>query len=209
MALGLHQLTHLKLLSRTVTAGYLKRQLTFAHDTKGHLKSALVSLVRSYGVKAQKSLAEIAADMGLAQKECEVVLEKLIDLRLVRHVTNLYEVAHDFLAREISAKLVDSEEQEFKRLRELLSSKAATFTTTRSLLSVEELLMLFKHKDRVLPSDGELKLILASWAGEGGPGLYSLVGAPPSRLVELIRVEESGDDIEPEDRAMLALRVAR
>jgi energy-coupling factor transporter ATP-binding protein EcfA2 len=188
-----------------VTAGYLKRQLAFAHDTKGYLKSALVSLVRSYGVKAQKSLAEIATDMGLVQKECEVVLEKLIDLRLVRHVTNLYEVAHDFLAREISAKLVDSEEQEFKRLRELLSSKAATFTTTRSLLSVEELLMLFKYKDRVLPSDGELKLILASWAGEGGPGLYSLIGAPPSRLVELIRAEEGEDDIEPEDRAMLAL----
>jgi hypothetical protein len=188
-----------------VTAGYLKCQLTFAHDTKGHLKAALVSLVRSYGVKAQESLAEIATDMGLTQRECEVVLEKLIDLRLVRHVTNLYEVAHDFLAREISAKLVDSEEQEFKRLRELLSSKAATFATTRSLLSVEELLMLFKHKDRVLPSDAELKLILASWAGEGGPGLYSLIGASPSRLVELIRAEESGDYIEPEDRAMLAL----
>jgi len=188
-----------------VTAGYLKRQLMFAHDTKGHLKSALVSLVRSYGVKAQKSLAEIATDMGLGQRECEVVLEKLIDLRLVRHVTNLYEVAHDFLAREISAKLVDSEEQEFKRLRELLSSKAATFATTRFLLSVEELLMLFKHKDRVLPSDGELKLILASWAGEGGPGFYSLIGASPPRLVELIRAEESEGDIEPEDRAMLAL----
>lgn len=50
-----------------VTAGYLKRQLAFAHDTKGHLKSALVSLVRSYGVKAQKSLAEIATDTGCAQ----------------------------------------------------------------------------------------------------------------------------------------------
>ncbi len=107
-----------------VTAGYLARRLAFARDTEGHLKSALVSLVRSYGVKAQKSLTEVAADMGLAQEKCEVILERLIDLRLVRHVADLYEVAHDFLAREISAKLVDSEEREFKRLRELLSSKA-------------------------------------------------------------------------------------
>jgi len=129
-----------------VTAGYLSRQLAYAHDTEGHLKAALVSLVRSYGVKAQKSLAEVVRDTGLAEKECEVALERLIDLRLVRHIGNLYEVAHDFLAREISAKLVDSEEQEFKRLRELLASKAATFVTTRALLTVQEMLMLFKCK---------------------------------------------------------------
>ncbi len=65
--------------------------------------------------------------------------------------------------------------------------------------------MLFKHKERVLPSDGELKLILASWAKQSGPGLHWLIGSPPSRLVELIRAEEGRDDIEPEDRAMLAL----
>ena len=190
-----------------VTAGYLARQSTFAHDTEGHLKSALVSLVRSYGVKAQKSLSEIAADMGIEQQECEVVLEKLIDLRLVRHVTNLYEVAHDFLAREISAKLVDSEERDFKRLRELLSSKAATFGSTRSLLTIEELLLLFQYKERVLPSDAEVRLILASWVQVHGPGLYLLLGCTSSRLVEIIRAEEAVQDtrMEDEDRAMLAL----
>jgi energy-coupling factor transporter ATP-binding protein EcfA2 len=188
-----------------VTAGYLTRQLAYARDAKGQLKSALVSLVRSYGVKAQKSLAEVAVDMGLAEKECDVVLERLIDLRLVRHVADLYEVAHDFLAREISAKLVDSEEKEFKRVRELVASKSATYTTTHSLLTVEEMLMLFKYKERVLPSDGEVRLILASWVEEQGPGLYLLLGSPSSRLVELIRDEESKREIDDEDRAMLAL----
>ncbi len=188
-----------------ITAGYLTRQLAYARDTEGHLKSVLVSLVRSYGIKAQKSLGEIVADTGLAGRECELVLEQLIDLRLVRHIGDSYEVAHDFLAREISAKLVDSEEREFKRLRELLASKAATFTTTRSLLTVEELLMLFKYKERILPSDGELRLVLASWAGGDGPGLYLLIGAPSSRLVELIRAVEGEERIEDEDRAMLAL----
>ncbi len=158
-------------------------------------------------MKAQKSLSEIATDMGIAQRDCEVVLEKLIDLRLVRHVSNLYEVAHDFLAREISAKLVDSEERDFKRLRELLSSKAATFTSTRSLLTIEELLLLFQYKERVLPSDGEVRLILASWVQEHGPGLYLLLGCTPSRLVEIIRAEEAVQDIRIEDgdHAMLAL----
>jgi hypothetical protein len=188
-----------------VTEGYLARQLAYAHDTEGHLKSVLVSLVRSYGVKAQKSLAEVAIDVGLPERKCELVLEQLIDLRLVRHIAGLYEVAHDFLARDISKKLVDSEEREFKRIRELLASKAATYTTTRSLLTVEELLMLFKYKERVLPSDAELRLILASWAKEQGPGLYLLLSAPPSRLVEFIRAEEGKSNIEDEGRAMLAL----
>jgi hypothetical protein len=35
-----------------VTEGYLTRQLVYARDTKGHLRLVLVSLVRSYGVKA-------------------------------------------------------------------------------------------------------------------------------------------------------------
>jgi len=188
-----------------VVEGYLTRQLAYARDTEGHLKAVLVALVRSYGVKAQKSLAEVAIDAGLGEKKCEVVLEQLIDLRLVRHVGDLYEVAHDFLARDISKQLVDSDEREFKRIRELLASKSATYTTTRSLLTVEELLMLFKYKERVLASDGELRLILASWAEERGPGLYLLLGATPSRLVELISAEESKAGIADEGRAMLAL----
>ena len=188
-----------------ITAGYLARQLEYAHDPHGHLKSVLVSLVRSYGVKAQKSLAEVAADVRIAEKDCEVALETLIDLRLVRHIADLYEIAHDFLAQEISARLVDSEEREFKRIRELLASKSATFSTTSSVLTVEELLMLFKHKERLLPSDDELRLILASWAEGKGPGLYLLLGEPPSRLVELIRSEEGKEDTDREGRAMLAL----
>jgi energy-coupling factor transporter ATP-binding protein EcfA2 len=188
-----------------VTGGYLTRQLVYAQDTEGRIRAVLASLVRSYGVKAQKSLGEIASDVGMTEHECELLLERVIDLRLVRHIRDLYEVAHDFLAHEISSKLIDLEEREFKRFRELLTSKAAAFTTTRSLLSVEELLLLYKHKERVLPSDGELRLILASWAREEGPGLYWILSEPSSRVLELVRAEEAEEDIADEDRAMLAL----
>ena len=188
-----------------ITAGYLSRQLDYAHDPDGHLKSILVSLVRSYGVKAQKSLTAIATDIHLGKDECEVALERLIDMRLVRHIADFYEIAHDFLAREISARLVDSEEREFKRIRELLASKSAPYATTRSLLTVEELLLLFKYRERLLPSDGEKSLIIASWAEGQGPGLQLLLGAPPPRLVELILAEEARGEIDEEGRAMLAL----
>jgi hypothetical protein len=114
-----------------ITGGYLARQLAYANGQQGLGKAVLVALVRSYGVKAQRPLSEIARDAGISEQTCESLLERLIDLRLVRHVGGDYEVAHDFLAKEISAKLVDSEEREFKRFRELLASKAAAFAVTR------------------------------------------------------------------------------
>jgi len=188
-----------------VTAGYLSRQLEYAQDTEGHLKAVLVSLVRSYGVKAQRSLAEIAADTRLSDSNCEVALEKLIDLRLVRHLDGLYEIAHDFLAREVAAKLVDTEERELKRVRELLASKAAGYATTYSLLSVEELLLLFKHRHRILLSDEELGLMMSSWTAGAGPGLSLLFTAPSTRLLELIRLQEPKARQEKEGKAMLIL----
>ncbi len=161
--------------------------------------------VRSYGIKAQKSLSEMSADVGLPADKCESLLERLIDLRLVRHLGDQYEIAHDFLAHEISDTLVDSEEREFKRFRELLTTKAAAFSTTHDLLTVGELLVLFKHKERVLPSDPELKILLASWAREEGPGLFWLLNAIPARVIELIGAGEIETDLEREERAMLVL----
>lgn len=116
-----------------------------------------------------------------------------------------YEIAHDFLAHEISAKLVDSEEREFKRFRELLTNKAGAFSTTKALLTVSEMLVLFKHKERVLPSDIELKLILASWAQEEGPGLFWLLGAAPAKVLEMIHGIETESDLDDEKKANLVL----
>jgi len=155
-----------------ITGGYLARQLTYANDQQGLGRAVLIALVRSYGVKAQRSLSEIAQDAGIPEPICESLLERLIDLRLVRHVGGDYEVAHDFLAREIASKLVDSEEREFKRFRELLATKAAAFEVTRARLTEEELLILYKHKERVLPNDDELKVLVASWVREVGPALF-------------------------------------
>jgi len=188
-----------------VAGGYLTRQLSYAEDREGHLREILASLVRSYGVKAQKNLNEIATDLGLAEDRCESLLERLIDMRLVRHIGIEYEVAHDFLAREISAKLVDTEEREFKRFRELLGSKAAAFATTRATLTNEELLLLYKHKERVLPTEPELRIILASWARGAGPGLYWLLSASASKLLEFLQTEEGREDLEEEARAALIL----
>jgi len=165
---------------------YLARQLDYAHDVEGHLKSVLVSLVRSYGIKAQKELAEVQADTGLESAMCESALERLIDLRLVRHVEPYYEITHDFVARKVINELADSEEKEFKRFRELLSSKTAAYSTTQSSLTAEELLMIYKHRQRIIPSDQELHLLLISFIHGTGPTLYWLLNVPPPKIAALL-----------------------
>jgi hypothetical protein len=87
----------------------------------------------------------------------------------------------------------------------LLTSKAANYGTTHSLLSVEELLLMFKHNQRILLSDEEVGLTIASWVEGKGPGLSLLLTAPSTRLVELIRSQEPKGGSEKEGKAMLNL----
>lgn len=188
-----------------IISGYLGRQLNYAQDTQGKMHTILISLVRSYGVKAQKELAEISVDTGLTENDCDQGLEKLIDLRLVRHIPPYYEISHDFIARRIANELVDSEEREFKRFRELLTSKTAAFRTTRALLTAEEQLMLYKHRQRLLPTDEELRLILATWVHNRGPALCWLLSAENSKILNWLRAEETDEDLEEEARAAAVL----
>src|SRR5262249_49449785 len=97
-----------------IVRNYLSKQLLLAHDDSGELRLLLIALVKSYGTKAQRSLQEVAADTGLEVSRCETLLERLIDLRLARHISGRYEVSHDFLAKIIADELIDSDEREFK-----------------------------------------------------------------------------------------------
>jgi len=188
-----------------VIGGYLNRQLEYAQDSEGYVQAVLVSLVRSYGVKAQRPIDEIVADTGFEKANCEAALEKLIDLRLVRHIEDYYEISHDFIARRIMFELVDSEVRELKRFQELLTSKAAAFETTKAPLTCEELLMLYKHKERVVPSEVELRLLLSSWVKGRGPALYWLLNAEAVKILEWLRADESKEDIERDEKVSIVL----
>jgi hypothetical protein len=188
-----------------VIGGFLDRQLEYAQDSQGIIRLVLISLVRSYGVKAQRSINDIMADTGLSKPKCELALETLIDLRLVRHLDDYYEISHDFIARRIIATLVDSEEREFKRFRELIASKAAAYQTTKAILSCEELLMLYKHKERIAPDEREMRLLLSSWLKGVGPALYWLLNTEPPKLLEWLRAEESKEKIDRDEKVSIVL----
>jgi hypothetical protein len=188
-----------------VIGGYLGRQLEYAQDPENHIRTVLISLVRSYGIKAQKSIEEIAVDADLAIHDCEIALEKLIDFRLVRHIDTFYEVSHDFIARKILEELVNSEEREVKRFRELLSSKAAAYQTTEAPLSSEELLMLYRHRRRIVPNEAELRLLLLSWIKQMGPALYWLLNADTAKIIDWLRTEESKEVLSNEEKTSIVL----
>jgi hypothetical protein len=155
-----------------IVRDYLSKQLSDAQDDAGELRLVLIALVKSYGVKAQRSLKELTAETGLDVARCDVLLERLIDRRLVRHISGQYEVSHDFLAKIIMEKLVDSEEREFKRFRELLSSRAAAFVNTTNRLTVEEVLFLYKRRQRIAHNSAEAILIIDTWIKDDVPGLF-------------------------------------
>jgi hypothetical protein len=188
-----------------IMAGYLGRQMQYAQDTQGKLRAVLVSLVRSYGVKAQKEMKEIVADTAMSERECDKALEKLIDLRLVRHIPPYYEISHDFIARRIANELVDSEEREFKRFRELLTLKAAAFRTTHSLLTTEEQLILYKHRQRLIPTEEESHLLLSTWVRSRSPGLFWLLQVDSKKMISWLRAEEADEDLEAEAKASVVL----
>ena len=158
-----------------IVGDFLGRQLEYADDKQGQVRLVLIALVRSYGVKAQKRLDELTSETGLDEASVELAVEKLIDLRLVRHIEQYYEIAHDFIARRVISELVNSEEREFKRFQELLSSKGAAFSTTGALLTNQEMLALYKHRQRIVPDEAALHLLLVSWLAGEGPALFWLL----------------------------------
>lgn len=184
---------------------YLSQQLQYANDATGQLRLLLIALVKSYGVKAQRTLQELAADTGIDTAQCEAHLERLIDFRLVRHISDRYEVSHDFLAKMILDKLVDLEEREFKRFRELLSSRAVAFTSTSNRLSIEEVLFLYKYRQRVALTAQEAALVLDTWIMEDVPGLFWIKDFDANTVDNQLRMANyQTSSLEPEQAYSIA-----
>lgn len=188
---------------------YLSNSLAYAHDREGNAQKIIVALVKSYGERVQRSIQDIAGETGIAPIRCEEVLEQLIDLRLVRHVQGNYEVTHDFVAREVLERLVAPEERELKRCLELLASKAAAFATTGARINQSEMAFLYKFREKIRPSEQELRLILASWLREDIPGLFWLISMSPETLIKSVQQEDSIREFDDEQRAAASLLLRR
>ena len=168
--------------SRKIISDYLMNQLKYLGKNIDSGKKVLVALVSSYGTKAQKTLEEIATEALLPRSGIEMILNSLIDLRLVRNIEGTYEISHDFLARTITSELVSVDKRETKKYKELIASRAAAYSSTKAALTKAEHMYIYKFRNMMLLTDQEIKLLLLSYLLGNGPISYWAKRVPIPKL---------------------------
>lgn len=185
--------------SKKIIADYLIDQLKYLGKKIEVGKAILITLVSSYGTKAQKTLEEISTESLLASSDVEKVLNLLIDLRLVRSVDGTYEVAHDFLAKMITTELVSAEEREAKKFKDLLATRAAAYELTKAGFTHAEHLHIYRLRNKILCRDNEVKLLLESYLSGNGPVWYWARRYPKRKLISWTQQLLSDQDYRTED----------
>jgi hypothetical protein len=158
--------------ARSIISDFLLRQLRILGGNESLGRRVLIALVSSYGTKMQKSLDEIASEIGESTGDAREALNDLQSLRIVRAVEGAFEIAHDFLAKRIVNEIVDSDEKDAKRAQELLSSRASVYPFTRSLLGHAEHLYVYKYRERISCSEDEARFLTLSGRSNGCPFGY-------------------------------------
>jgi len=179
-----------------IISDYLIGQLKYLGKNEKKGKEALIALVSSYGTKSQKTADEIAVETLQNRKEVERTLKSLIDLRMVRAINDHFEIVHDFLAKNIIAELVAADEREAKKFKELLASRAAAYADTKANLTRAEHIYLYKYRNKILCTEDEVKLLLASYFAGNGPIHFWLKSYPKKKIATWARSELSGNDNE-------------
>ena len=147
-------------------------RLQFLGEERELARRILVALVRSYGLKSQKTLADLAVEIGETEENIRTVLNQLVQLRMVRPIDGHYEIVHDFLAKRISEELMEVYEREVKQFRELLASKLGAFTRTGELLTKREHLYLYFYRKQFACTQPETKYLFLSHLAGNGPVQY-------------------------------------
>ncbi|MEM9881018.1 MAG: ATP-binding protein, partial [Pseudomonadota bacterium] len=85
--------------------GYLREKLT-ENDTRDHAVDVVSAMITDAGTKRPRTVGELAQDTKRADWQVRATLEKLRAAGLVRDVSGeTWEIAHDFLARQIGTLL--------------------------------------------------------------------------------------------------------
>src|SRR5271165_4385201 len=141
--------------------------------------AVLESLSRSTGAKAAQSLNDLVRETGLSRAVLAEMLQVLVNERLVRPVGyETYEIQHDHLAAAVIESMKDSD-REAKAGREFLAAKVPAFEQTMVPLAPRELVYLYRHRQKIHPTERELRVLLASMlhnieagARNESPGAY-------------------------------------
>jgi hypothetical protein len=172
--------------SRKIISDFLLSQLKYLGKQEQIGREILIALVSSYGTKTQKTVDEIAAETLHRKRDVEATLRLLHDLRLVRGIGRQHEIVHDFLAKTILSELVSSEDRESKKFKDLLAARAAAYADTRAGLTMTEHIRIYKHRNRILCTEDETRLLLNSHLVEGRPIHYWLRSYSKEKVIAWI-----------------------
>ena len=159
--------------------------------------AVLESLSRSTGVKAVQPLNDLVRETGLDRAVLAEMLPVLINERLVRPIGyETYEIQHDRLAAAIIESMKNSD-REAKAAREFLAAKVPVFHLTMISLTPGELVYLYRHRQKIRPTERERLFLLASMlhniearARNESPGAYWFNESLPQDFLRwLIQIE--------------------
>ena len=176
-----------------IVQDFLMEQLRHFGSQVADARRVLVALVRSLGTKTQRKTEEIADEVQLDAGQLSDILQRLMDLRLVRQVESGYEVAHDFLARRIIAEATTSDEIVRKRSRELLESKVSAFTETGALLSLSEYLFLYRGRESMRVGLQQIVYLMRSAIPLQAPACFWLKGLDAEQVAQVLSQVEADE----------------
>jgi hypothetical protein len=151
--------------TRGVLQRYLNDELARLERSERVLaRSILEELVTSQGTKAVKTSDELS--LGLATNNTEVtqVLEKMVQARLLRTLERedkgqAYELAHEYLIREIS---LEPEAKKRKQAEELVKQETENWQRFGTLLAADKFALVSKVREELRLSAEAQELLLRS-----------------------------------------------
>ncbi|HUT18963.1 MAG TPA: HEAT repeat domain-containing protein [Anaerolineae bacterium] len=166
---------------------YLMQRLEEFGERKEAARKVLVALVRSTGVKGQRSLEELRAETKLDVEALGQLLHALVDKRMIRHLGGgQYEIIHDHLAKLVS-QAVGSAERELKEVRELLHLRARSYSAKHVPLQSADMARFYAIRDRIAPDNDETRMLLHSCLLNQGPAWFWLRDPAQERVLALLR----------------------
>jgi HEAT repeat protein len=171
-----------------IIADYLMELLKGIDSQKSEAERVLIFLTSSTGKRVQKSLSELSQETEIEVHELKRIVEKMVDLRMVRVVDDKLEIIHDYLGKIIEEELVMEEDRIVKLLEEQLNVFYQNYMMCGTpIRSPPFLARLYRYRRRIMIDEEKYTFILCTvFEEDGGLGWYWLRNADAKRLLEMI-----------------------
>lgn len=161
---------------RTILQDYLRASLE-AESVQSQWgvdlpQQLLRSLVSPRGTRWAQTLQTLVRPLEERAEEARVLLEQLVDLRLIRKVGSgdevYFELAHEYLIEEIQS-WAGEEELAQRHARMVLMSELESWESLGSLMSPERLALIVRELPRLQPGPEEAELLVKASMVHGIP----------------------------------------